>query len=145
MDHNYEEQRKFQRWYLFTQQESPEQQSQGISVQLKASSLFGGKLAQAVVKDVSLGGAGILLSAKQPVPQQFKLVYQGKYSVEAEVVYRQPLTERLLFCGIRWDKSSRHKRFDAIRLVRLFRQQVSASSSVNESEDDVEPTASSED
>lgn len=124
MNRSYENQRKYHRWYLCTQQESPEQQSQGVSIEIRGGSRFGRKVGRAIIKDISLGGAGILLSAKQPIPEVFRLVYQNSYSSKAEVVYRRPLNGHLIFCGIRWYESNRHKRLKMLRLLRQLKRQA---------------------
>ncbi len=107
--------RRYLRWYFCTATLPHEQQAQGIPVKLYQSGLFGNQICLAVLKDISLGGAGILVPLSRPVPDLITVEYDSETRISAEVVYRRQVSDKLIFLGLSWRD---HKREQRLRLLR---------------------------
>ncbi|MCT8125009.1 PilZ domain-containing protein [Alishewanella sp. BS5-314] len=94
--------RKFFRWYFASATQPTALQSRGVALKLYADTLFSAVLCHAVLKDISYGGAGVLVPASAQLPEQLLLVYAGKHKLKAKVVYRRQISDKLSFLGLRW-------------------------------------------
>lgn len=94
--------RQFYRWYFYDPVQSLELQTKGISVRLLRSSWFGGEIGLAVVKDMSIGGCGLLVPTLDQVPDKFWVMYDNDIKVKALVRYRKKVNDKLEFLGLQW-------------------------------------------
>ena len=107
--------RKYLRWYFCTANQPLETQTKGIPVKLRQSGLFGSQICQAVVKDMSLGGAGLLVPLAKTVPDIVMVEYDNQFKIKAEVVYRRQVSDKLVFLGISWLDAKREQRLNLLR------------------------------
>ncbi|HEY0924362.1 PilZ domain-containing protein [Rheinheimera pacifica] len=107
--------RKYLRWYFSAQSQPVAIQSKGIAVKLWQSGLFGSQICQAVVKDMSLGGAGLLAPLAKTVPDIVMVEYDNQFKIKAEVVYRRQVSDKLVFLGISWLDAKREQRLNLLR------------------------------
>lgn len=107
--------RKYLRWYFCTANQPAETQTKGIAVKLWQSGLFGSQICQAVVKDISLGGAGLLVPLTKTVPDIISVEYHQQLRIKAEVVYRRQVSDKLVFLGISWLDAKRELRLNLLR------------------------------
>ena len=68
--------RSYYRWYFYDPEQSLQTQTKGIAVKLKRLGWFGNEIGSAVVKDMSMGGAGLLAPLKDKVPDEFWVLYE---------------------------------------------------------------------
>ena len=94
--------RQFYRWYFYDPSQPLATQTKGVPVKLKSTSWFGGDIGSAVVKDMSGGGAGLLVPRKDKVPEKFWVGYDRETRVKAQVKYRQLVDDKLEFLGGSW-------------------------------------------
>src|SRR5690606_12089488 len=85
--------RKYLRWYFCTANQPHESQTKGVPVKLLQSGLFGSQICLAVVKDMSLGGAGLLAPVSKTVPDLIVVKYDEQTRIKAEVVYRRQVSD----------------------------------------------------
>lgn len=109
--------RLHRRWYLGREDLPTEQQSGGVAVTLYRNLFFPWPLCKAIVKDVSLGGAGALVPADKKVPGKVKVVFAEGMSLTARIVHRQPISEKLLFLGLDWTREPDSKRRALLNLL----------------------------
>ncbi|WP_215396171.1 PilZ domain-containing protein [Rheinheimera oceanensis] len=107
--------RKYLRWYFSSASQPHETQTKGIAVKLWQSGLFGSQICQAVVKDISLGGAGLLAPLTKTVPDIVMVEYDNQFKIKAEVVYRRQVSDKLVFLGISWLDAKREQRLNLLR------------------------------
>ncbi|HEX5793009.1 MAG TPA: PilZ domain-containing protein [Rheinheimera sp.] len=107
--------RRYLRWYFCTANQPHESQTQGIAVKLKQPGLFGSQLCLAVVKDMSLGGAGLLVPLSKTVPDTIVVEYDSQTRIKAEVVYRRRVSDKLEFLGISYLDTKREQRLHLLR------------------------------
>jgi len=110
--------RDFYRWYFYDPQQSLQTQTKGIAVKLKRLGWFGGEIGSAVVKDMSLGGAGLLAPLKDKVPEQFWVLYDKSTQVKAKVRYRTAINDKLEFLGLEWQGKDKAVRLKLLRKLR---------------------------
>lgn len=94
--------RQFYRWYFYDPTQPLAAQTKGVPVKLKSTGWFGGEIGSAVVKDMSGGGAGVLVPRKDKVPGKFWVCYDRNTRVKAVVKYRQQVDDKLEFLGLAW-------------------------------------------
>ena len=96
-----------------------EHQAQGISVVLGVGIPFSKPICYGVMKDVSLGGAGILVPAERNIPTNRVLMIRINGIVaKGKLIYQKPLTERLSFVGIHWAETSIKRKVQLYRILR---------------------------
>jgi hypothetical protein len=110
--------RSFYRWYFYDPAVSLQSQTKGIPVRLKQTGWFGQELGSAVVKDMSMGGAGLLVPLKDKVPDSFWVLYDKTTKVKARVCYRKVIDEKLEFLGLEWQGNDRTIRLTLLRKLR---------------------------
>lgn len=85
-------------------------QSDGILVTLLTNGfLFKRTLGRVIIKNVSISGAGILVSHLITIPNAFTLVFPSVSGIKpqkASVVHTRALNPSLNFYGIKWDNMS---------------------------------------
>ncbi len=109
--------RKYRRWYFAADESQPKEiQTNGVAVKLARQGWFGAAhlVCHAVVKDISLGGAGVLVPATIQVPDAVFVMYQ-QIRIKAQVVYRQQVTDKLIFLGIDWENAPYEQRLKVLR------------------------------
>ena len=105
--------RKYKRIAL-TQETAPRKlQSQGVPAKLLRGPLFNFMLCHAVLKDISVGGAGVLVPSAKEIPDKVRVSIADKLNLKARVVRRQQISEELMYLGIVWAKES-HKSFTVL-------------------------------
>lgn len=107
--------RKYLRWYFNANNQPVALQSKGIAVKIWHTGLFGSQICQAVVKDVSLGGAGLLIPQSKVVPDVIAVEYDNQFKIKAEVVYRRQINNELVFLGISWLDAKHEQRLSLLR------------------------------
>jgi hypothetical protein len=110
--------RRFYRWYFYNPEQSLQTQTKGIAVKLKKPGWFGGEIGSAVVKDMSIGGAGLLAPLKDKVPDLFWVFYDKTTKVKAKVCYRKAVTDKLEFLGLQWLGNDKAVRLALLRKLR---------------------------
>ncbi len=70
-----------------------------------------------VMKDVSLGGCGLLVSAEKKVPEFIIVQLNEQTRLKAKVVYRNNVTPKLLFLGVDWGEEDEPLRHEAVRVI----------------------------
>lgn len=115
MQINSDASRRYLRWYFCTASLPHEQQAQGIPVKFYQSGLFGKQICLAVLKDISLGGAGVLVPLSRPVPELITVQYDKDTRIEAAVVYRRQVSDKLVFLGLSWRDNKRQQRLKLLR------------------------------
>ncbi|NRQ42907.1 PilZ domain-containing protein [Rheinheimera sp. YQF-2] len=124
--------RKYLRWYFCTANEPHESQTKGVPVKLLQSGLFGSQICLAVVKDMSLGGAGLLAPVSKTVPDLIVVQYDGQTRIKAEVVYRRQVSDKLVFLGLSWLDAKRELRLNLLRRLSKKAYRVSRDSGTTE-------------
>lgn len=94
--------RKFFRWYFESSKQPTELQSRGVALKLYPTTLFGSEICHSILKDISFGGAGLLVPSSARIPEQLLLVYSERHKLKAKVVYRRQINDKLTFLGVRW-------------------------------------------
>ncbi|MGL6314833.1 PilZ domain-containing protein [Vibrio sp. WXL103] len=90
-------------------------QASGVAVQLKQPGWFSNKLlGRAVIKDISLGGAGILVSNRVEVPKNILIETSTGHLFNAEVVYQRDEGELFTFLGVLWTDNNDEARIELI-------------------------------
>lgn len=110
--------RNYYRWYFYDPEQSLQTQTKGIAVKLKGLGWFGSEIGSAVVKDMSMGGAGVLVPLKDNVPEQFWVLYDKNTKVKARVCYRKAITDKLEFLGLEWQGNDSSVRLKLLRKLR---------------------------
>jgi hypothetical protein len=113
--------RNYYRWYFYDPEQSLQTQTKGIAVKLKRLGWFGSDIGNAVVKDMSMGGAGVLAPLKDNVPDQFWVLYDKNTKVKARVCYRKAINDKLEFLGLEWQGNDSSVR---LRLLRKLRRRA---------------------
>ncbi|GAA0561412.1 MULTISPECIES: PilZ domain-containing protein [Rheinheimera] len=124
--------RRYLRWYFSTANQPHETQTKGIAVKLKQPGLFGSQLCQAVVKDISLGGAGLLAPLSKAVPDMLVVEYDSETRIKAEVIYRRAVSDKLEFLGISWLDTKREQRLRLLRRLSKKAYRVSRDAGANQ-------------
>ena len=110
--------RSFYRWYFYDPTVSLQQQTKGVPVRLKRPGWFGSDIGAAVVKDMSMGGAGVLVPLKDKAPATFWVLYDKTTKVKARVRYRKPINDKLEFLGLEWLGKDNATRLALLRKLR---------------------------
>ncbi|MEZ8825687.1 PilZ domain-containing protein [Vibrio amylolyticus] len=124
-----ESKRKYTRWYFWLPQESFDRQTNGLAVKIYQRNWFKRKLAHAVIKDISHGGAGILVSKNVLVPNEIIIQIDSKKEFLAEVVYQRKEGEQFKFLGVTWLDDNDDFILELIRQVQNVTNQESRSTS----------------
>ncbi|MDN2480127.1 PilZ domain-containing protein [Vibrio agarivorans] len=113
-----EAKRKYIRWYFWMPEEPFKSQASGLAVQLKQPGWFRHKtLGRAVIKDISMGGAGVLVSNRIEVPDKIMVSIPDGDEFSADVVYQRDEGELFTFLGITWSDTNDEKRMALINQV----------------------------
>lgn len=94
--------RKFFRWYFESTKQPTELQSRGVALKLYPATLFGSEICHSILKDISFGGAGLLVPSSAQIPEQILLVYTERHKLKAKVVYKRQINDKLVFLGVCW-------------------------------------------
>ncbi|MBU3023125.1 PilZ domain-containing protein [Aestuariibacter sp. A3R04] len=110
--------RKYKRVPL-TQETTPsEMQAKGVPAELLRHSIFNYSICKAVLKDISVGGAGALVPASKKIPNKVRVLIADKITLKAKVAYRNTVNDELIFLGLDWSNESEKKFNEMIKLVR---------------------------
>lgn len=125
--------RKFFRWYFNSANQPTELQTRGVAVKLYPTTLFGRELCNAVLKDISYGGAGVLAPTSKVIPEQILLIYDERHKLKAKVVYRRQINDKLVFLGVRWLPGKEQFVLQLLRTLskKAYRQSIETSSTLN--------------
>lgn len=100
--------REFPRWYFYNPFTELEDQISGISASIKVSGWwFDRFLANVIIKDLSLGGAGFIVPNHITIPDKIIITLEDKYKIECDILHRRRLNRYIQFCGARWEPSRR--------------------------------------
>lgn len=100
--------REFPRWYFYNPFTELEDQISGISASIKVSGWwFDRFLANVIIKDLSLGGAGFIVPNHIKIPDKIIITLEDKYKIECDILHRRRLNRYIQFCGARWEPSRR--------------------------------------
>jgi hypothetical protein len=94
--------RKHYRWYFNDEKTPQEKHSRGVEVHVHRSGVFRLYICRAIMKDMSIGGAGLLVPTNQKIPDAISVAYDGKTHAKGQVVYRRAESEKLMFIGVEW-------------------------------------------
>ncbi|WP_159817216.1 PilZ domain-containing protein [Colwellia sp. 20A7] len=111
-----ENERNYKRWYLNHKDEhlSLAIQRSGIAVKLKHPWLFGYQICQGVIKNFSVGGAGLLVPAEKKLPKKVVVVFNQIDSFTALVKYSKSINDQLKFVGLEWATKNEQERIDLV-------------------------------
>ncbi|WP_394244736.1 PilZ domain-containing protein [Vibrio astriarenae] len=113
-----EAKRKYIRWYFWMPEEPFKSQANGLAVQLKQPGWFKNKLlGRAVIKDISMGGAGVLISNRIQIPEKVIVAIPDGDEFTADVVYQRDEGDLFTFLGLTWSDSNDARRMDLINQV----------------------------
>lgn len=96
--------REFPRWQFHQVDVPLAMQSQGIAARVyRQGLLFDRLIAQVVVKDMSLGGAGLLVPSQYPLPKKLLLsIDDADKPLQCLIMHRYPVDAALHFVGVSW-------------------------------------------
>lgn len=108
--------RSHPRWPLYrTSSDIPEAMQQGgIAVKLHHPWFFNYFLCRAVIKDISVGGAGILVPNEHRLPRKIRVAFNDNNGFVGLVKYTRTVTEKLNFVGIEWQSKDELKRIELV-------------------------------
>lgn len=109
--------RKFNRISLSDESKPATLQVNGVAAKLFSDSFFEFSICNAVLKDVSLGGAGALVPIDKRIPNRVKVMVADKIRLVANVVNRKQVGEKLVFLGLDWTHESEEKCRHMLRLI----------------------------
>lgn len=109
--------RKYKRVPLTEETVPSELQAKGVPAKLLRHSIFSFTICKAVLKDISIGGAGALVPAAKKIPNKVKVLIADKMTLNAKVAYRKPVSEELMFLGLDWSSESERKFSEMMKLV----------------------------
>ncbi|MCQ8877497.1 PilZ domain-containing protein [Pseudoalteromonas shioyasakiensis] len=121
MDKDYQNERSYKRWALNTQDEHLplSLQRSGIAVSLRHPWLFNYHICRGVIKDVSFGGAGLLLAAEKKLPKRLIVVFNKSTRLSGVIKYSKVVNEQLQFVGIEWVTKSEQKKADLLAQLQV--------------------------
>ncbi|MCF7518755.1 MULTISPECIES: PilZ domain-containing protein [Pseudoalteromonas] len=116
MNKSEESKRTHPRWPLCEQdtQLPAAMQQGGIAVKLHHSWLFNYFICRAVVKDISVGGAGMLVPNEHKLPGKVRVAFNDSNAFIGTIRYTYPVTEKLNFVGIEWQKKDELRRIELV-------------------------------
>lgn len=117
MNSENETKRKHARWYFWSPNEPFGTQTNGLAVEIRKVSWFKRKIGHAVIKDISLGGAGILVSNRVNVPSRIIVITPNLSEFYADVIYQRKEGDNFTFLGITWADSNDDERLELIAHV----------------------------
>ncbi|WP_295900759.1 PilZ domain-containing protein [uncultured Vibrio sp.] len=120
-----ESKRKHTRWYFWLPKEPFSKQTSGLAVQIYKKGWLKQKLGHAVIKDISLGGAGLLVSNSLMLPNQIIIKTTTKKEFIADVVYQRKEGELYKFLGVTWGDGNDDSRIELISQVENLTNQES--------------------
>ncbi|MBE0378075.1 PilZ domain-containing protein [Pseudoalteromonas prydzensis] len=123
--------RSHPRWSLFNaSREIPAAMQQGgIAVKLHHPWFFNYFLCRAVIKDISVGGAGILVPSEHRLPRKIRVSFNSTNSFIGIIKYTRTVTEKLNFVGIEWQAKDELKRIELVAELQKQARQAAAFSS----------------
>ena len=104
--------RHYKRWPLNEKDEHlplPQQQS-GIAVTIHHYWLFNRLICRAVIKDVSFGGAGLLVPAEKKMPNKITVMFSKDKRLSGLIKHRELVSEKLQFLGIEWTSKNEQQK-----------------------------------
>jgi|GEM_PF-3212600 len=112
--------REYPRWHLSDDSVPLQQQTKGLPAQLWGTGLlFDRLIGQVVIKDLSMGGAGLLAPSSYRVPNKISLVLNGTRGLAGVVMHRRPIGSSLVFYGVQWRRVKHKHLLDIVgRFVR---------------------------
>ena len=122
--------RKYKRVPLTEEICPSEFQAKGVPAKLLRNSIFNFSICKAVLKDISIGGAGALVPAAKKIPNKVKVLIADKMTLNAKVVHRKVVSDELIFLGLDWSNESEKKYNDMMKLIKQLSQH-NAGSNVN--------------
>ncbi|WP_047043554.1 PilZ domain-containing protein [Vibrio mexicanus] len=117
MNDRTENERQHTRWQYDESERPYDQQSRGLAVEIHETGFFGKRIGRAVVKDISLGGAGILISNQLSIPENIKIIGPDKIRFYAKVVYQRAEGDRFKFVGVTWNDGKNKQRVSLIAKI----------------------------
>ena len=84
------------------------------------------------MKDISLGGAGLLAPLSKAVPDVLVVEYDSETRIKAEVIYRRAVSDKLEFLGISWLDTKREQRLRLLRRLSKKAYRVSRDAGANQ-------------
>ncbi|MCH1929364.1 PilZ domain-containing protein [Shewanella sp. A25] len=112
-----EGQRLYKRHALSYEEAPKELQHDGYAVKLHWPWILEWFGCSAIMKDVSLGGCGVLVPIEKNVPKRVMVQLNDETRLKAIVVYRKEVSPKLMFLGIDWGNESEANRHEAVRIV----------------------------
>lgn len=122
MSDNEQHKRRFERLQLDLSGEDAVQQSSGLAVTLFQTGMFGKFICSGVLKDISEGGAGILIPRRDSLNEFINIKFANKFKLAVQVCYRRPISARLEFVGIQWNDVSVSQIAKVMRIVESIKQ-----------------------
>lgn len=115
--------RKYKRVALTQETKPKELQVKGVPAKLLRRRFFNFSICKAVLKDISVGGAGALVPASKKIPNNVKVLIANKMSLNAKVVRRKLVSDELMFLGLDWSGESEKKFNEVMKLINQLSQQ----------------------
>ncbi len=115
-------QRQSRRVKLDLSGESEDKQSQGMAIRLCRPGFFGRLICLGVLKNVSKGGAGLLIPSNSVLEKKFVIKFSGGLKLAVSLRYRRPISTRLEFVGVKWNSANERKISKVMQLVEKNRK-----------------------
>ncbi|KFZ38182.1 hypothetical protein HR45_06695 [Shewanella mangrovi] len=101
-----------------------EQQHDGIAVKLYWPAILEWFGCNAIMKDVGLGGSGLLVPLEKKVPSHIIIEVDETVRLKGKVVHRRQISEKLFFLGIDWRREPDSKRRRMLKQVAMLHPQL---------------------
>ena len=117
-----ENERNYKRWYLNQKDEhlSLTIQRTGLAIKVKHPWLFRYEICRGVIKDFSVGGAGLLVPAEKKLPRKIIISFNQLYSFTGLIKYSKSINDQLKFIGVEWTTKSEQERMDLVTNLQAF-------------------------
>ncbi|MDF0535722.1 hypothetical protein PY479_15730 [Shewanella sp. A32] len=112
--------RLFRRHDLTKELTPADEQHDGIAVLLYWPLVIEWYVCNAIMKDVGLGGAGLLVPLEKKIPSRLVVEIDGSVRIKGRVVYRRAISERLQFIGIDWRREADNKRRQVLKVAGML-------------------------
>ncbi|MCH1923269.1 PilZ domain-containing protein [Shewanella sp. C32] len=124
MSANQDNARIYKRHALSRELVPEELQHDGIAVRLHWPLIIKWFGCNAIMKDVGLGGTGLLVPVDKKVPSRIVVEIDETVSLKGKVVHRRQISEKLMFLGVDWRREPDSKRRRMLKLVALLNPHV---------------------
>ncbi|MCL1073460.1 hypothetical protein [Shewanella dokdonensis] len=114
--------RIFKRHDLTKELTPTDEQHDGIAVQLYWPLVIEWYVCNAIMKDVGLGGAGLLVPLDKKIPSRLIVEIASTIRIKGRIVYRRQVSERLQFIGIDWRRETDSKRRRVLKVAGMLMQ-----------------------